>query len=49
MEEKANDLPSAMPFLSGLLTVGAVLIWGQGIFPRGTRQQRSSSGGAPAR
>lgn len=29
--------------------MGAVLIWGQGIFPRGARQQRSSSVGASAR
>lgn len=31
MEEKANDLPSAVPFLSGLRTVGAVHL-GAGYF-----------------
>lgn len=38
MEEKANNLPSAVPFLPGLLTGCAVHIWRQGIFPHWVRQ-----------
>lgn len=38
MEEKANNLPSAVPFLPGLLTDCAVHNWGQGIFPHWIRQ-----------